>query len=95
MKMDTIVLIEKEKISGLHFSSEDVCKNAHDHSKRDQDLLRAQSLGNLLKNKVHITFKDADGQVYQVYTTVWAYGKDFVCLKADICLPVKAIIEVK
>ena len=95
MKTDTILPIGKENISGLRFSSEDVCKHAQDHAKRDQDLLRAQSLGNLLKNKVRITFKDAEGQVYQVYTTVWAYGKEYVCLKADICLPVKAILEVK
>ena len=95
MKTDTILPIEKENNPGLRFPSEDVCKDAHAHAKRDQELLRAQSLGNLLKNKVRITFKDAEGHVYQVYTTVWAYGKDFVCLKADICLPVKAILEVR
>ena len=51
MKTDTILPIEKENISGLRFSSEDVCKHAQDHAKRDQDLLRAQSLGNLLKKQ--------------------------------------------
>jgi hypothetical protein len=95
MKTDRILPIEKEHISRLRFSKEDVCKDAHEKSKRDKDLSRAQSLGNLMKNKVHLTFKDAEGQVYQVHTTVWAYGEDFVCLKADIFIPVKAILEVK
>lgn len=93
--MNTIVRIEKEEVRNLKFSSQEVLADKQLQSIRAAALQRAQSLGNLEKNKVGIVFQDALGQTYRVETTVWALGADFVCLKADTCLPVRAILEVE
>lgn len=93
--MKTIENIEKELISQLKFSKIDVLEHAEDIKRRSFDLNRAQTLGNLLKNKVSITFQDNEKKTYRVHTTIWAVGSDFVCLKADICIPIKSILEVE
>jgi hypothetical protein len=57
-------------------------------------LMRAQALGNLLRNKVNITFETADEKVYQVSTTVWAVGNQFISLKCNTYIPINSILEV-
>ncbi|MGY6521557.1 MAG: hypothetical protein ACXIUD_07505 [Mongoliitalea sp.] len=93
--MKTIENIEKELITQLRFSKSEVLESAEAIKKREFDLNRALALGNLLKNKVDITFQDADQRTYRVHTTIWAVGSDFVCLKADICIPIKSILEIE
>ncbi|UJP64847.1 hypothetical protein [Mongoliitalea daihaiensis] len=93
--MKTIENIEKENIRGLKFSKNEVLTNMDAIKIRAFDLNRALTLGNLLKNKVHITFQDIDQKTYRVHTTIWAVGSDFVCLKADICIPITSIVEIE
>ncbi|WP_291784014.1 hypothetical protein [Cecembia sp.] len=92
--MKTIENIEKENIRNLQFCKKEVLLDPAERSKRSFDLNRAQSLGNLLKNKVSITFETADEKVYKVHTTIWAVGSDFICLKSDICIPINCILEI-
>ncbi|RZS96225.1 hypothetical protein [Cecembia calidifontis] len=93
--MKTVEKIEKEQIKQLKFCRKEVLSDPEARKKRDFDLMRAQALGNLLKNKVYITFETADEKVYQVHTTIWAVGSEFVCLKSDICIPINCILELE
>jgi predicted alternative tryptophan synthase beta-subunit len=92
--MKTIEIIQKEQIRDLKFCKKEVLADEMAKIRRNFDLMRAQALGNLLKNKVNITFETADEKSYRVNTTVWAVGTDFVCLKSDIHIPINAITEV-
>ncbi|MFL0682594.1 MAG: hypothetical protein ACJLTB_05070 [Algoriphagus aquaeductus] len=92
--MKTITLIEKEQISQLNFGKKEVLNIPEDRKKRLADLYRSQTLGNLLQTKVKIIFETADEQVYQVNTTVWAVGSDFISLKGGVYIPINAILEV-
>jgi hypothetical protein len=92
--MKTIELIQKEQIRNLKFCKKEVLSDETAKKRRNFDLMRAQALGNLLKNKVNITFETEDEKSYRVNTTVWAVGTDFICLKSDIHIPINAIIEV-
>jgi hypothetical protein len=92
--MKTIELIQKEQIRNLKFCKKEVLSDEMAKRRRNFDLMRAQALGNLLKNKVNITFETEDEKSYRVNTTVWAVGTDFICLKSDIHIPINAIIEV-
>lgn len=92
--MKTIEKIEKENISNLKFSKKEVLQDEMARRKRAFDLMRAQALGNLLRSKVTITFEDATEKIYQVSTTVWATGSEFVTLKCNTYIPVNSILEV-
>lgn len=92
--MKTILSIQKEQIAQLQFTKKDVLPNPEDRKKRLNSLFRSQTLGNLLQTKVTITFEAADEQHYQVQTTVWAVGSDFISLKGGIHIPIHAIIQV-
>lgn len=92
--MKTIEKIEKEKIGSLKFCKKEVLGDEMARRKRAFDLMRAQALGNLLHSKVTITFEDAAEHLYQVTTTVWAAGNEFVSLKCNTHIPVNSILEV-
>jgi hypothetical protein len=94
MPMKTIIQIQKENIPQLQFGKSDVLENPEDQKKRMTDLYRSQTLGNLLQSKVKLTFETSDQMVYQVETTVWAVGTDFISLKGGIFIPIRAIIAV-
>jgi hypothetical protein len=89
--MKTIEIINKEQISSLKFSKKEVLLTADELSKRTLNLYRAQTLGNLLQSKVKLVFETANGSLYQVETTVWAVGNDFICLKGGMVIPVNSI----
>ncbi|MCC9136246.1 hypothetical protein ACFSKU_01305 [Pontibacter silvestris] len=67
---NSIPLIEKEQISQLHFSREDVLQDEAARKKRLWDLNRANSLGNAYHGKVEITFQTSDGKKKRVDTTI-------------------------
>lgn len=92
--MDTVAKIEKEIINKLTFSKEDVLETEAARKKRSFDLMRAQALGNLLHTKVSIHFVDDQYKRYKVSTTVWAVGSDFINLKGNAFIPIRAIIEI-
>ncbi|PRY88147.1 hypothetical protein [Mongoliibacter ruber] len=93
--MKTVEKIEKEEIINLKFSRKEVLQEDVKRKQRNFELMRAQALGNLLKNKVNITFETADEKVFQVSTTVWAVGSDYVSLKKNLFIPINAILEVE
>lgn len=92
--MKTITQLEKEQIAQLTFGKREVLANMDERKTRMADLHRAQTLGNLLQTKVKLIFEAADQQVYQVETTVWAVGPEFVSLKGGIYLPIQSILQV-
>lgn len=92
--MKTITQLEKEQIAQLTFGKREVLENPDDKKTRMADLHRAQTLGNLLQTKVKLIFETADRQVYQVETTVWAVGPEFVSLKGGIYLPINSILQI-
>ncbi|KPQ19628.1 MAG: hypothetical protein HLUCCX10_02150 [Algoriphagus marincola HL-49] len=89
--MRTIEQIEKEQVSMINFAKQDVLSI----KLRMADLHRSQTLGNLLQTKVRLTFRSIDEQVYEVHTTVWAVGSDFVVLKGGVTIPIRSILRVE
>lgn len=92
--MKTLNTIPKELISTLTFAKSDVILDPEKQKKRLADLYRSQTLGNLLQSKVKITFETADLQTYQVETTVWAVGDNFISLKGGIFIPIQSILTI-
>lgn len=93
--MKTVERIDKTEIENLKFSKKEVLQGEAERRRRNFDLMRAQALGNLLKNKVTITFETADEKVFQVNTTVWSVGSEYVTLKQNLFIPINAILEVE
>lgn len=92
--MKTLITIPKENISTLTFAKSDVILDPEKQQKRMADLYRSQTLGNLLQSKVKITFETADLQTYQVETTVWAVGDNFISLKGGLFIPIQSILYI-
>lgn len=92
--MKTLEIINKEEISNLQFSKKEVLLTPDDHKIRFADLQRAQTLGNLLQSKVKLIFETADNRIFQVETTIWAVGSDFISLKGGVSIPINAIHKV-
>lgn len=92
--METLEIIDKEQIPNFKFSTKEVLSAPEAQLKRMADLHRAQSLGNLLQSKVKLVFETANGSIFQVETTVWAVGNEFVSLKGGTVIPIRAISKV-
>ncbi|MFS4466403.1 hypothetical protein [Maribacter sp. 2210JD10-5] len=84
--------IEKEAISELQFTSLEVLENMDQKKLRTNQLMRALQLGNLLKNKVNIYFKDVEENLMRVNTTIWAVTNDAVVLKQGIYIPRNRVV---
>lgn len=89
--MRTLAIIEKELVSELSFTKEDVLSTPELRKQRFAELQRAQTLGNLLQTKVSIIFETKDGNHHQVHTTIWAVGDEFIALKGGKSIPIRAI----
>jgi hypothetical protein len=85
--------VEKDQVQGLKFSTNEVLSNNVEQLSREQDLLRAMKLGNTLKQKVKIFFKDKESNKH-IETTVWHANSNHVVLKGGITIPVKSIYKV-
>ncbi|EAZ80611.1 hypothetical protein [Algoriphagus machipongonensis] len=92
--MKPIEIIEKEQLAHLFFSKKEVLNNPDLQKDRLSKLIRSQTLGNLLRTKVLLTFSTADDHIYQIHTTVWAVGPDFISLKGGLTLPVSSILAI-
>ena len=92
--MQAAIKINKENISSLHFGQEEVLQSKDEIRMRLFELERSQTLGNLLQTKVKLTFQSSDSQIYEVDTTVWAVGNQFVLLKGGITIPIHSIIQI-
>jgi hypothetical protein len=93
--MLTTCLISKEEITQLKFYKE---ANFLDEAQKKQlldKLSRAERLGNAYHGKVRITFKQQDGNLNTVETTVWATTNEYVTLKGGVNIPLNSITEVE
>ena len=88
------VIIDKEAVAGLHFPGEEVLASKEQIIRRDDELSKAGTLGNLDHVKVKIVFEDTEG-LKQVETTVWAVTKEAVVLKHGTTIPIKRIHEIR
>jgi hypothetical protein len=86
--------VEKDQIQGLQFSKNEVLSDKEELILREQELQRAMKLGNTLKQKVKIFFKDQKSNKY-IETTVWHANSNHVVLKGGITIPVNRIYKVE
>lgn len=84
------ILIEKEEVRQLSFKNKT-------EKKIDSEILKkleeATLLGNSIHHKVHIIFED-DECLKEIYTTVWATGTQFICIKGGMWIPINRIIDI-
>jgi len=85
-------IIEKENIQSLKFPNSDVLKDNDAIYQRQNDLNRAQSLGNLEHSKIKIFFEDNQSKKV-VETTVWAVTDNRVILKQGVGIPINRIFK--
>jgi len=91
-KFELSCYIQKEAITNLQFSKTEVLKNKTAKQMRKTALNRALQLGNLLKNKVNICFKDVEDNLMRVNTTIWGVTTDAVILKQGIIIPRNRVV---
>jgi hypothetical protein len=82
--------IEKELIDSLQFPKADVLDDGYDKIRRNCDLNRALTLGNLEHSKIKIFFEDSISKKV-VETTVWGVTDNSVILKQGIGIPINRI----
>jgi len=93
--MKPACIIQKEDVSQLKFSKIDtLINNPQKKALRCHYLHRASKLGNLLKTKVKIHFKDSFNKPMIVNTTIWAVTPKFVILKQGVTIPINSIFYI-
>ncbi|AGA79634.1 hypothetical protein Echvi_3414 [Echinicola vietnamensis DSM 17526] len=93
--MKTLIYVEKEQLPGIKLAHFEVLNTQEDVKHRDKQLMNALTLGNLDHLKVKLHLCDADMNHLLVETTVWAVTDTRVCLKGNINIPKKAILQVE
>ncbi len=86
--------IEKEQITSLKFPDSEVLTSNEEIVERNNNLMKAMTLGNSIKHKVKIHFKDVYNHNY-VETTVWYANSKHIALKGGIIIPIKSIYKVE
>jgi transcription-repair coupling factor (superfamily II helicase) len=88
----TFETIEKENIQVLKFPHDEVLQDKEAIQQRNNDLNRAQALGNLEHSKIKIFFEDNQSKKV-VETTVWAVTDNSVVLKKGVEIPINRIYK--
>lgn len=83
-------IIEKENIISLKFPDKEVLSDDKAIYQRNNDLNRAQALGNLEHSKIKIYFEDNLSKK-MLETTVWAVTDKSVILKKGVGIPIHRI----
>jgi hypothetical protein len=94
--METVkpLLIAKEQIPELSFYEHDVLQSESEKTERLIKLQKGMILGNSPEHvKVMIVFKSLQG-FFRVETTIWAVDETNAQLKANIFIPIRAIVDV-
>lgn len=86
--------IEKEDISRLIFSNDEVLMSPEAIEQRRIQLEQAVVLGNTYKGKTKIVFEDTES-IRQIETHIWGLTDKRVILKQGIVIPIHRIHEVK
>lgn len=92
--MKTIAPAEKELLRNMKFPAYDVLFDFAQRIKRGIDLQKGMILGNAERGKVIIRFYVQDGTAKEIETTIWGVTDEFVLLKGDLTLPVRAIYAI-
>ncbi len=87
------LLIDKDQVKDLRFPQAEILTTAEDLAKRQSELSRALTLGNVHHNKVRIIFSDSEG-TKMVETTIWAVTELRVILKSGMVIPINRILEI-
>jgi len=89
------VLIEKEAIETLYFPKQEVLFSKEEIAAREDQLHRANVLGNRSKcnTKVSLYFEDIEG-LKKVETTIWGVTNQSVILKKNITIPIHRIVKI-
>ena len=88
-------LVEKEVIPAMHFAKQDVLTDPIAKARRRRNAHQATLLGNGYHHKVYITFRNAEGELFQVNTTIWEADDEFISLKCGTVLPLKTIVDIE
>jgi hypothetical protein len=86
--------VEKDTIKKLMFANKDVLSTKEAALERRDNLQKAVMLGNAIKHKVKIFFRDKQSNKH-VETTVWHVDERHISLKGGITLPVSSIYKVE
>lgn len=86
--------IEKEKIEGLRFPSDEVLVDTDRIAERESNLKRALTLGNLEHSKTKIYFED-DANLRVVETTVWGVTDKRIILKHGVVIPIHRVHSIR
>ena len=89
----SIETIDREQLSDLHFSHDDVLEgHPAEQQQRRHDAERAAQLTNTSDNKATIYFRTEDNQTKRVRARVLTAHAQYLTLKGDISLPLRAIV---
>lgn len=88
------MIIKKEDIKNIRFPKVDVLPSENEIKSREKALNNALSLGNLEHGKVKLIFLDLGMNPYQIETTIWALTDESICLKGDLLLPKRAVLNI-
>jgi hypothetical protein len=87
-------IINKEAISGLHFSGQDVLSLPDEITERKTNAETGLLLGNNYKCKVKIIFGDSES-IKQVETTIWGLTDKHLILKGGVNIPLHCNYKVE
>lgn len=85
-------IIDKEAIDNLHYPATDVLDGREAILKRESELKRALSLGNLEHTKIKIYFEDSVSKKV-VETTIWGVTDNSIILKQGVGIPIHRIYK--
>jgi len=85
--------IDKDNIKELKFVEKDVL-DQESALERKANLEKAVMLGNAIKHKVKIFFKDQHSNKH-VETTIWHADERYISLKGGITIPVRSIYKIE
>lgn len=89
------IIIDKEQLNKIIFSSKDVLQDELEKIKRKLSLDKSEKLGNNYKSKVKIYFTTSKGELLAVETTVWSVNSDCISLKAGSTIPITSIVHIE
>lgn len=86
--------VDKQVVGNLIFDTTDVLVSEEDKIQRYNNLTKAMMLGNAIKHKVKIYFRDKESNKH-IETTVWQANQSHISLKGGLVLPVRSIYKVE
>jgi hypothetical protein len=89
------LIIEKEQLNKVTFSTRDVLDDEIEKIKRKLSLDKSEKLGNNYKSKVKIYFTTVNNELLAVETTVWSVNSDNISLKSGVTIPIRSIVQIE